>query len=114
MSQPTYSKPLNEVFAMTATAIDEDGQPADLTGYSVVSQVKRSTRTGSEVVFDFEPTIPDPSNGVVVINKLITGLDPGIYYFDIRFIDDALDEIIFTTAEYILKLRNAVSEYPAP
>lgn len=72
-------------FALNFTAKDSSGNPADLTGHTVTGWIKANANSTTRLL-DLSPTIPTPSNGVIVVSKTDAqmDLDPGRYIYGIR------------------------------
>jgi hypothetical protein len=72
-------------FAVNFTAKDSSGTAVNLTGHTVTGWIKANANSTTRVI-DLAPTIPTPSNGVIVVSKTDAqmDLDPGRYIFGIR------------------------------
>ena len=72
-------------FALNFTAKDSAGTAVHLTGHTVTGWIKANANSTTRVI-DLAPTIPTPSNGVIVVSRTDTqmDLDPGRYIFGIR------------------------------
>jgi hypothetical protein len=69
----------NISFSFTATL---DGAPYNLTGKTVQGVMKSSV--SGDTVLDLAPTIPTPSNGVIVVNVSTSSIPAGIYGADVQ------------------------------
>tara|TARA_R110000822_G_scaffold4466_2_gene19187 strand:- start:769 stop:1095 length:327 start_codon:yes stop_codon:yes gene_type:complete len=82
-----------ETFSASFACLDVAGSPVDLTGYTARAQV-RWTPTATAEILDLAPAIPTPANGIISVSVDTTGIDPGIYYWDI-VLDTPDTEVIF-------------------
>lgn len=81
-------------FAVNFT-VKDNGSAKDLTGYSARAQM-RTTKSASSVAATFTCTIPDPSNGTVVMtlpNATSSAMAAGQYVYDLE---------IFTSGDVIV------------
>lgn len=106
MAGTNFDTHAGETFTASFTCLDAAGDPVDLTDYSARAQV-RSQPTSTSVILDLAPTIPTPANGVIAVNVETTGINAGIYYWDI-VLDTPTDDTIFVTGGTI-KFRNLVT-----
>ena len=68
---------------------NDDLTPMNLTGWTVLSQLRKGKKRESELIVDFTIDIPDPSNGKVyqtLTDAQTDALVVGIAYFDMLFI----------------------------
>ena len=96
-------------FTTTLNLTDDNGQPIDLTGYSVVGQFKRwYTSTNS---FSFVASIPTPSTGQIDLMldaNATSNLYPGRYVYDVITIDGSGN--VIRIVEGILSITPGVSD----
>jgi hypothetical protein len=88
---------------------DIEGEPSDLTGYSA-RMVMRTSVASPAVAFDFEPTIPVPTNGVVFVDctpEQTEIISAGMYYWDIVL--DTPDDEVLPLAGGTIKFRQLVT-----
>jgi hypothetical protein len=76
-------------FSTEVTVNDANGNPKDLTNYTVRSQLRKSYYSLSAV--DFEIDITDPLNGIVEMGlsaPVTTGIRAGRYVYDVEIEDN--------------------------
>lgn len=72
-------------FSLSLTCQDSAGDPQDLTGYTARGSVRIKPNSES-VTLDLAPTIPTPSNGVILIlvsDETTAAITAGRYVFDV-------------------------------
>ena len=72
-------------FSLSLTCQDDAGDPVDLTGYTARGSVREKATSTTETL-DLAPTIPTPSNGVILISvadETTAAITAGRYVFDI-------------------------------
>jgi hypothetical protein len=72
-------------FSASFTCKDDDGDVVDLTGYTARSELRPSV-SSSTLTLNMAPTIPTPTDGIVVItvtDETTAGLTAGTYFFDV-------------------------------
>ena len=94
--------------SLAFTCKDENGDPFDLTGWSARGAV-RPFASSSTVTLDLSPTIPTPSNGVVLISKSKTdtaAVASGDYVWGLVL--DGPSNALFPVAEGPIKFRTLI------
>lgn len=71
-------------------SIEDGGGPFDLTGFTGRSQMRLGPEDVSTPVAEFTVSIPTPTNGLGLLTlgaTLSTSIAPGLYVFDIEYVD---------------------------
>ena len=84
-----------ETFTASFTCKDDIGAVVNLTGYTARALV-RLTPPSTTTVIDLTPTIPTPANGIISVSVATTGVDAGIYYWDL-VLDTPGGDVLFLT-----------------
>jgi hypothetical protein len=93
-------------FSNSITISDDYGNPVDLTGATLASQVRKSFISTTAWLFTI--TVTDPTNGVVVLSMTAdqTGsMKPGRYVYDAQYTDSVGNTVRF--------LKGIVTIFPA-
>lgn len=80
---------------LSFTCKDENGDPVDLTGFSARAEV-RETISSDDVLLDLAPTIPDPTDGVILVDIADTetaDIPAGSYVWGLVLVTDE-DKVI--------------------
>ena len=64
---------------------NDDSTPMNLTGWTVLSQLRKGKKRESELIVDFTIDIPDPSNGKVY--QTLTDAQTDVIAIDIAYYD---------------------------
>lgn len=79
-----------ETFTTSLTLTDQNGEPYDLSYFSIYSQAKKSYYS-TNVIINFNSAIQDASNGIVTLsaNSAVTSnISPGILVYDTVIVDN--------------------------
>lgn len=99
-------------FSKNFTVIDAAGSAIDLTGATIIAQIRRSHASSTYV--DFTVNISDATNGIVVLSLLpavTETLRPGRWVYDIKV--TKADNTVIRAFEGIATVTPQVS-YPCP
>lgn len=83
--RPNYNLPehrTGDTFRALDCVLKINGQPVDLTGATILCQV-RSSPEGA-VAMTLATSLPDPVNGVFRINEQAVNILPARYYYDVQ------------------------------
>jgi len=71
---------------------DSAGDPINLTGWDVYSQIRDEQHSGSDLIADFTVTIPDPTDGTIILSLTDTetrAITNEAGYYDILYVNDS-------------------------
>ena len=101
-------------FTVSFTCKDDQGAVVDITGYTARSEA-RATAADETAVFDFSPTIPTGTDGVILIDlspETTSTLITGVFIWDI-VLEDPFGNIIPITGGTV-KVRPMSTKFPTP
>jgi hypothetical protein len=96
-------------FNTTLNLTDDNGQPIDLTGYNVLSQIRRWYTSSNSI--SFAATIPQPNNGIIQLSldaNATAGMYYGRYVYDVITLSSA--NVITRVVEGILTVTPEVTQ----
>ena len=105
MADTTNEIYIGDGLAFSLTALDANGDPFNLTGYSVYGGMK-SSPSDTDFALDFSSTIPTPSNGVISVNVATETVTAGQYGWDVIIQNGSNEPVTVFTGILKFKRRN--------
>ena len=92
-------------FTLTVEALDEDGEPLDLTGYTATAQIRKHYAAANSI--DFTTEVGDTSILLTLDSTLTSNVDAGRYVYDVVITSDA--NVVSRIAEGICTITPMVT-----
>lgn len=105
MADTTNELYIGDGLTFSLTAKEDDGTPSDLTGYTVYGGMKASP-SDADFALNFSPTIPTPSNGVILVSVTTNSVTAGQYGWDIIGVKTGEKPVTFFSGILKFKRRN--------